>query len=551
MASLENGFANERMNTVVGRVTTASGVLIGAGIASGVLAPGATVAAGAVGAANAAYATARLWQMADAANYPSRLTTMDVGIDKPTMNEDFTRDGKITKIVVTAASTGFNAADALSGIGASALEAVASAGVGKALGKVGAVAEGAMTSSGFLRENALAELLKAGEESLEFCGQRWDVRLPLNKKYLTVFPVGGIDVNVQAGTYRPTEVGTAKIRFETTSFFPQVYAIADATVVTERLEVFGSPIEIEVKRAGEVVSITGTLVSADTLDLAWEETGGEWKDGIAGNVTDSAVTTRLLETPKNPESFPVTVTMTSLSKTGLRAGAADERSAVVTIRIPKIIVTPNPGTVQPKGDRQFEATDQKGAPVDVRWEATGGDISSSGMYTAFEKPGTYTVTAISKDDPKSKGTAVVIVSELCPVGTWVLRSAEFFAQLGEAAGGDVRFVGGEDRLVMADDGTYVDTRAGWQFVQQTNDGPVTVTIDGVTNGTWAATEDTLIFEEAGGSSTATMEFNGRVITAPPSASDTGSVTGEAPFTCDDDVMTVNLEIASTFDRVSR
>lgn len=548
--AVADGFLGGETDQFISNVTAGGGILIGAGVATGALAPGALVAGGALGAANAAYATARLTQMTDAANYPSKFDALDVAVDKPTMFEDFIEDGRITKADLTASSPGFNAADAFAGIGAAAVEAILSAGVGKALGEVGQVADGIVASTGFLRETTLGEAIKTGEEFFEFCGQSWTLPVPLEATYLDIFPVGDIDVDVEANTYRPTKVGDAKIRMETTSFFPGAYAIADANVTTERLEVFGAPLEIEVDRAGATIAITGTLQSADTLTVAWEAEHGEWVDGL-GEVTDSRETTRQLETPTDKDVYPFKVRMTSLSTTGLRDDATDERFATVTVKLRDLIVEPDPGTVRPGGTLQFTARGDDGAPRDSTWTATGGTVDrDSGMYTAGDVPGTYRVTATAKDDPNVSDSATVIISGDCPVGNWSLRSAEFFDQLAAVDAGDISYLSGDYLLSMFADGTWTAVRDAWSFEIRTEQGLLVGVVSGSETGTWASTDDLLVFAEAESTSKVELFVNGVALQGGSgSFSDPGSFAGELPFTCDASVMSFRSEAAfATFDR---
>jgi hypothetical protein len=49
--------------------------------------------------------------------------------------------------------------------------------------------------------------------------------------------------------------------------------------------------------------------------------------------------------------------------------------------------------------------------VEVTWSATGGTITSSGLFVAGSTPGTYTVTATSVADPQQRGQATVTIEE--------------------------------------------------------------------------------------------------------------------------------------------
>ena len=71
-----------------------------------------------------------------------------------------------------------------------------------------------------------------------------------------------------------------------------------------------------------------------------------------------------------------------------------------------VSVSPSSVTLAPSGTQQFKATDSAG--LAVTWSATGGTISSSGLYTAGSTTGTFKVTA--KDSSGATGTAMVTIS---------------------------------------------------------------------------------------------------------------------------------------------
>jgi hypothetical protein len=65
------------------------------------------------------------------------------------------------------------------------------------------------------------------------------------------------------------------------------------------------------------------------------------------------------------------------------------------------------------GQGTFTATVSvtNGASTAVTWSATGGTITSAGLYTAPATAGTYTITATSQADPTKSGTATVTVAK--------------------------------------------------------------------------------------------------------------------------------------------
>ena len=72
-------------------------------------------------------------------------------------------------------------------------------------------------------------------------------------------------------------------------------------------------------------------------------------------------------------------------------------------------VTPSTASLQPGSAQQFSATVTGGSSSGVTWSATGGTVSSTGLYTAPATPGTYTVQATSTADTSKSGSATITV----------------------------------------------------------------------------------------------------------------------------------------------
>ena len=72
-------------------------------------------------------------------------------------------------------------------------------------------------------------------------------------------------------------------------------------------------------------------------------------------------------------------------------------------------VTPSTASLQPGSAQQFSATVTGGSSSSVTWSATGGMVSSTGLYTAPATPGAYTVQATSTADTSKSGSATITV----------------------------------------------------------------------------------------------------------------------------------------------
>ena len=84
----------------------------------------------------------------------------------------------------------------------------------------------------------------------------------------------------------------------------------------------------------------------------------------------------------------------------------------ITVTAPGVAVAVSPVTVSltTGGTQQFTATVTGTSNMAVTWSASGGSISSSGLYTAPATAGTYTVTATSAADITKSASATVTVS---------------------------------------------------------------------------------------------------------------------------------------------
>jgi hypothetical protein len=71
---------------------------------------------------------------------------------------------------------------------------------------------------------------------------------------------------------------------------------------------------------------------------------------------------------------------------------------------PPVVVSPSSVTLAEGGKQRFTAN------VPVTWSATGGTIDSSGLYTAGNSAGNFTVTAIASDGSGRAGTASVTIT---------------------------------------------------------------------------------------------------------------------------------------------
>jgi len=154
-------------------------------------------------------------------------------------------------------------------------------------------------------------------------------------------------------------------------------------------------------QAGQTQQFTATVTGTSNTAVTWTATGG--------TVSNSG-----LYTAGSTAGTSFKVTAASVADTTKSA------SASVTIQVPQTVsvsVSPTGATLQPGQTQQFTATVTGNSNTAVTWTATGGTISSSGLYTAGPSTGNFTVTATSAADTSKTATASVRIgsSQLPPV----------------------------------------------------------------------------------------------------------------------------------------
>jgi len=82
-----------------------------------------------------------------------------------------------------------------------------------------------------------------------------------------------------------------------------------------------------------------------------------------------------------------------------------------------VTVSPASATIQIGGTQQFSATVGGTTGASVKWTTNGGSISATGIYTAPNSAGTWTVTATSTSDSSKSGSATVTVTSSPPTPT--------------------------------------------------------------------------------------------------------------------------------------
>jgi hypothetical protein len=144
----------------------------------------------------------------------------------------------------------------------------------------------------------------------------------------------------------------------------------------------------------------------------------------------------------------------------------------------------------------------------------------------------------------------------CLIGTWVLDSDAFLAEIGKlfaaegVPAGEVSEINGSYTVDMAADGSLSGIRDEWGFVMTTEQGTVTITMDGTETGTWSATDEsiTVSITSTDVDVTASIEAGGVVIDF-PGIDIPPTIAADSAYSCEGDVLTVsNEDVTSVLNR---
>jgi hypothetical protein len=175
-----------------------------------------------------------------------------------------------------------------------------------------------------------------------------------------------------------------------------------------------------------VVQLTPTLV--------WQPTSAMIGTSGAGSsdVTANAVSGTAYNSAKLTSAATFTLTVVYQGKTYVQSVTATPTPLVFTA------ISPATTTLAPPANVTFTPTISGGATNSVTWTATGGSITSGGVWTAPNTAGTYTITGTSVDKPTVSNTATVKVSipvitsqpsslSICPGNTGILSVGAQYA----------------------------------------------------------------------------------------------------------------------------
>lgn len=172
---------------------------------------------------------------------------------------------------------------------------------------------------------------------------------------------------------------------------------ADPTKSASAAVTVGTPVSVSISPTsasvgvGQTRQFAATVTGTTNTAVTWSATGGTITSGGLFTAGSSAGT------------FAVTArSAADTSKTGV--------SSVTVTQAVSVSITPTSATVQAGQTQQFTAAVAGSGNASVTWEATGGTVSSAGLFTAGQNNGNFTVRARSVADNTKSAAASVTVS---------------------------------------------------------------------------------------------------------------------------------------------
>jgi hypothetical protein len=211
---------------------------------------------------------------------------------------------------------------------------------------------------------------------------------------------GATTVSIAPGIGTVSGTSTMVTPSSTTTYTLTATNAAGSTLATTTVTVAAPPVSVSITPSsaalapGATKQFAASVTGTSNTNVTWTATGGSVNAN--GLYTAGATTGNF------------TVTATSVQD--------PSRSAAATVTIaapaPSVTISPLTPTIFTGGALQFNATVTGMANTSVTWTATGGSISTSGLYTAGNAAGTFSVTATSvQDTTKSASTSVSVVTQ--------------------------------------------------------------------------------------------------------------------------------------------
>ena len=303
-------------------------------------------------------------------------------------NEDYTEPGNWTEFKVTATSNGWKLDKiALEGM----LQAVGALKAGEGISAVPSPFEQNVTGAmkGFFEGNAQAaaiDQITQGEDFVEICPNTWSNINCADEDYSTATVLSGnLVIDETAKTFEPFEVGRATFKIETSDAFEEDLTGIATAINTNEIEIFINPYQAEAD-TNETVYFSAVVLNAENNEIEFtHENGGTlFSTGLSASVT----------CPNTPWDPPIILKAKSLSTTGLRANALDERTdeVEITYQDGEVLISPNGRCLKPDSSTTMTATITSGTINTITWETIPegiGTFSGSGATVTYTAPSTH------------------------------------------------------------------------------------------------------------------------------------------------------------------
>ena len=158
-------------------------------------------------------------------------------------------------------------------------------------------------------------------------------------------------------------------------------------------------------QAGQQQQFAAVVSGLSNTTVVWTASGG--------TVNRSGLYTA----PSSAGTYTITAKAIASRRTSNSTVVASA-SAIATVAQPtptpvpsiQVSVSPTGASIGAGKQQQFTAAVSGTSNTAVAWSASGGTVSSVGLYTAPEAAGTYTLTAVSNADPTKSASARITVS---------------------------------------------------------------------------------------------------------------------------------------------
>ncbi len=476
--------------------------------------------------------------------YPSSFSAINVELGDTEFAEDHDGPEFWSKVWVVANSTGYT----FDGdIAAAIIDGITGGVAGDSIGKDTPDLEVFYKNSTAGQANSTFGDLMPKTSVVSSCPEVWRVNIA-GDEWSWARPLLGIfTVDNNALSYENrVDVAKDTLRFAPLpEKFGQRTIRADIGVETHAIGVDVSATPLYVTTPGETVQVTAGIEWAELQTLAWFSGSGTWGDGIGADT--NGPTTRPLVTPSDPGAYPVRVEVEATTRQGLlRSDGEPRRYNFVEIELVPIIITPSPAIVPVGETIAFTATDIDGEPIDVLWEATGGDIaggpSSEATYKAGDDAGQYELTATLATNSDVQAVVPITITDFCLEGTWRIDQEALASIMSGGSGNTIKGGGGDWLLTVQKDGSFVSTLTEFALVVTAAGRDLTIVMNGSQTGRVIATDTDIV-----GVETTSYSLDARIDTPtgsiPVGASDApiGTEFGGGPYRCEGGELIVNRD----------